>query len=324
MNSAQTTWADTPEPGLPGTPATEPLLVRTVAGLKAAVAAALTAVPGRGNAPRTLALVPTMGALHEGHATLIRHAREESDVVVVTIFVNELQFNDAQDYARYPRTLDADLRLLGGVGADIVFAPEASEVYPDGVPLVALRSGPLGEAFEGAARPGHFDGMLAVVAKLLHYGQPPLSLGLPVEYRAYFGQKDAQQVVLIRRMVKDLAYEVDIRSVPIVRNAQGLALSSRNAFLTGPEAKAALVLYEALSLIRRRAEKHEQLYLEDAVALVGLQPLVRLDYFELVDPDTLAPLAFNCQDTPFTGEGLLLLAAQVGAVRLIDNVPLGT
>lgn len=323
MNSAQGTWSNAPEPGRLETPFTEPLVVRTVIELKAALATALSAVPGRGDDPRNLALVPTMGALHEGHATLIRHAREENDVVVVTIFVNELQFNDAIDFARYPRTLEADLELLGSVGADIVFAPETTEVYPDGVPLVALRSGPLGEAFEGAARPGHFDGMLAVVAKLLHFGQPPLSLGLPVEYRAYFGQKDAQQVVLIRRMVTDLAYEVDIRSVPIVRNAQGLALSSRNAFLTGPEATAALVLHEALTLIRRRAEKHEPLYLEDAVALIGLQPLVRLDYFELVDPDTLAPLAFNCQDTPFTGEALLLLAAQVGAVRLIDNVPLG-
>lgn len=323
MNSAHATWSESTDPARPGGNRTEPLLVRTVAELKTAMAAALTAAPAPANTPRTLALVPTMGALHEGHATLIRQARQENDVVVVTIFVNELQFNDATDFARYPRTLAADLSLLASAGADIVFAPEASEVYPDGVPLVALRSGPLGEAFEGASRPGHFDGMLAVVAKLLHYGQPPLSLGLAVNYSAYFGQKDAQQVVLIRRMVKDLAYEVDIRSVPIVRNAKGLALSSRNAFLTDAEAAAALVLHEALTLIRHRAEKHEPLYLEDAVALIGLQPLVELDYFELVDPQTLAPLAFNCHETPFTGEGLLLLAAQVGAVRLIDNVPLG-
>ncbi len=147
--------------------------------------------------------------------------------------------------------------------------------------------------------------MLAVVAKLLHFAMPPATLGVPVSYRAYFGQKDAQQLV------------------PIIRSAEGLALSSRNQFLTAEQAKAALVIHRALSLVKERAERHEPLYLEDAAGLFEMEPLVELDYFELVDPRTLQELAFNCQDTPFTGEGLLLVAARVGEVRLIDNMPLG-
>lgn len=271
----------------------------------------------------TLGLVPTMGALHSGHESLVSTARAQNDVLVVSIFVNELQFNDAQDFARYPRTLEADVEILARAGADIVFAPEATEVYPDGRPLVRLDSGELGSKFEGASRPGHFDGMLAVVAKLLHFAMPPATLGVPVSYRAYFGQKDAQQLVLINRMVADLNYPVEIRSVPIIRSAEGLALSSRNQFLTGEQAKAALVIHRALVLVKERADRHEPLYLEDAAGLFDMEPLVELDYFELVDPRTLKELAFNCQDTPFTGEGLLLVAAKVGGVRLIDNMTLG-
>ena len=264
-----------------------------------------------------------MGALHSGHESLVATARAQNDVLVVTIFVNELQFNDAQDFARYPRTLQADTEVLARAGADIVFAPDAGEVYPDGRPLIKLDSGTLGSKFEGASRPGHFDGMLAVVAKLLHYAMPPATLGVPVSYRAYFGQKDAQQLVLINRMVADLNYPVEIRSVPIIRSAEGLALSSRNQFLTAEQAEAALVIHRALSLVKERADRHEPLYLEDAAGLFDMEPLVELDYFELVDPRTLQELAFNCQDTPFTGEGLLLVAAKVGEVRLIDNMTLG-
>lgn len=264
-----------------------------------------------------------MGALHSGHESLVSTARSHNDVLVVSIFVNELQFNDAQDFARYPRTLEADVEILARAGADIVFAPEASTVYPDGRPLIKIDSGELGSKFEGASRPGHFDGMLAVVAKLLHFAMPPATLGVPVSYRAYFGQKDAQQLVLINRMVADLNYPVEICSVPIIRSAEGLALSSRNQFLTAEQAKAALVIHRALSLVKERAERHEPLYLEDAAGLFEMEPLVELDYFELVDPRTLQELAFNCQDTPFTGEGLLLVAARVGEVRLIDNMPLG-
>jgi pantoate--beta-alanine ligase len=304
-------------------PTPSPRVVRTVAELKAATRALLEAVPGDPRRTRRLALVPTMGALHAGHGTLVRSARAESDVVVVSLFVNRLQFNDPSDFERYPRTPDDDVALLAGAGADLVFAPEESEVYPDGRPLVTVSSGRLGEKFEGASRPGHFDGVLAVVAKLLHYGAPPAETGVPVRYRAYFGQKDAQQLAIIRRMVSDLAYPVGIAAVPVVRSPRGLALSSRNRFLGTEEAEAALVLSRALFLLKERADAHEPLRVEDAEALIASQPLVRLDYLEVVDPGTLEPLAFNCRETPFTGQALALVAAQVGSVRLIDNMPLG-
>ena len=300
----------------------EPLVVRTARELSAAIADRLARAASAGGTA-TLGLVPTMGALHSGHESLVATARAQNDVLVVSIFVNELQFNDAADFERYPRTLDADVRILARAGADIVFAPEPGEIYPDGRPLVKLDSGALGAKFEGASRPGHFDGMLAVVAKLLHLAMPPASCPVPVRYSAYFGQKDAQQLVLINRMVKDLNYPVEICSVPIIRTAEGLALSSRNQFLTPEQAEAALVIFRAMNMIKVRADRHEPLFLDDAVALFEEEPLVELDYFELVDPNTLQELAFNCRETPFTGEGLLLVAAKVGQVRLIDNTPLG-
>lgn len=299
-----------------------PLLARTVADLRT-LSTRLLEEGAAGGTPRRLALVPTMGALHEGHGHLVRAARAANDVVVVSVFVNPLQFDDPADYERYPRTLDADLELLAAAGADIVFAPEESEVYPDGPPLVRLSSGKLGEKFEGASRPGHFDGMLAVVAQLLHHAAPPPLAAVPIEYNAYFGQKDAQQLAIVRRMVADLAYPVGIHAVPIVRSPEGLALSSRNRFLGAEEAEAALVLSRALFLLRDRARAHEPLMVDEAEALIASQPLVDLDYLEVVDPDTLEPLAFNCRETPFTGTALVLVAARVGDVRLIDNMPLG-
>lgn len=285
-------------------------------------------------------LVPTMGALHEGHARLARTAVEQNDVVVASIFVNPLQFGDAVDLDRYPRTLDADLALLDAEGVDLAFAPSVEEVYPGGEPLVRVTAGPLGEKWEGASRPGHFDGALTVVAKLLHYAIPGAGLpaagavvlgavvsgpggGLPA-YRAYFGQKDAQQLALVRRMVADLNFPVEIVGVPTVRSADGLALSSRNRFLSGEEREAALVLSRALSLLEERANAHEPLDLDSAQALVASQPLVEPDYFEVVDPRTLEPLAENCRETPFRGEGLAIIAARVGPVRLIDNVLLSS
>ncbi|MDQ0823185.1 pantoate--beta-alanine ligase [Arthrobacter sp. V4I6] len=268
-------------------------------------------------------LVPTMGALHEGHAQLARTAVGQNDVVVASIFVNPLQFGEAVDLERYPRTLEADLALLDAEGVDLVFAPGVEEVYPDGEPMVRVTAGPLAGKWEGASRPGHFDGALTVVAKLLHYGMPGACSGgaLPA-YRAYFGQKDAQQLALVRRMVADLNFPVEIVPVPTVRSADGLALSSRNRFLSAEESEAALVLSRALRLVEDRANAHEPLDLESAQALVESQPLVQLDYFEVVDPLTLEPLAENCKDTPFRGQGLALIAARVGPVRLIDNVPL--
>ncbi|MCU1565619.1 MAG: pantoate--beta-alanine ligase [Pseudarthrobacter sp.] len=306
-------------------------LVTTVADLHAQSARLFTEKSGTSQG-----LVPTMGALHEGHAALARTAVEQNDVVVATIFVNPLQFGDATDLDRYPRTLDADLALLEAQGVDLAFAPSVEEVYPGGEPLVRVTSGRLGEKWEGAARPGHFDGALTVVAKLLHYGIPGAGLpagqgargdgapgGLP-SYRAYFGQKDAQQLALVRRMVADLNFPVDIVGVPTVRSADGLALSSRNRFLSDDEREAALVLSRALRLLEERAKAREPLDLESAQAMVESQPLLALDYFDVVDPDTLEPLAENCRETPFRGEALALIAAKVGPVRLIDNMPLSS
>ncbi|PNH82338.1 pantoate--beta-alanine ligase [Arthrobacter sp. AFG20] len=283
----------------------------------------------------SLGLVPTMGALHAGHGRLARAAAEQNDVVVASIFVNPLQFGEAQDLDRYPRTLEADVALLEEQGVDLVFAPSVEEMYPGGQPMVRITSGPLGEKWEGASRPGHFDGALTVVAKLLHLGIPGTGLpggrafvagsggGLPA-YRAYFGQKDAQQLALVRRMVADLNFPVEIVAVPTARDADGLALSSRNRFLSGEEREAALVLSRALRLIEERANANEPLDVGSARALIESQPLVRLDYLDVVDPVALEPLAENCHETPFRGEGLALVAAKVGAVRLIDNVPLSS
>ncbi|WAH98650.1 pantoate--beta-alanine ligase [Arthrobacter sp. MMS18-M83] len=296
-------------------------LVTTAAELRAESARLLAEKRGSSQG-----LVPTMGALHTGHAALARTAVEQNDVVVASIFVNPLQFGEAADLERYPRTLDADMALLDAEGVDLVFAPSVDEVYPGGEPLVRVTSGPLGEKWEGASRPGHFDGALTVVAKLLHYGLPggPAVDGGAAAYRAYFGQKDAQQLALVKRMVADLSFPVEIVAVPTVRNAEGLALSSRNRFLSEEEQEAALVLSRALRLLESRALANEPLGLDSAVALVESQPLVRLDYFDVVDPRTLEPLAENCKDTPFRGEGLAIIAAKVGPVRLIDNVPLSS
>ena len=296
-------------------------LVTTAAQLRAASARLLAQKGGTSQG-----LVPTMGALHEGHAQLARTAVAQNDVVVASIFVNPLQFGEAADLDRYPRTLDADLALLDAEGVDLAFAPGVEEVYPGGAPLVRITAGPLGDKWEGASRPGHFDGALTVVAKLLHYGIPGAGVpggGQPA-YRAYFGQKDAQQLALVQRMVADLNFPVEIVPVPIVRSADGLALSSRNRFLSEDQREAALVLSRALRLIEDRAAAHEPLDIESAQALVRSQPLVELDYFEVVDPRTLEPLAENCRETPFRGEALAIIAAKVGPVRLIDNVPLNS
>ncbi|HEY9373642.1 pantoate--beta-alanine ligase, partial [Streptomyces sp.] len=208
--------------------------VRTAAELRAQGAAG----------PR--AVVMTMGALHDGHATLIRTARAHvgpEGHVTVTVFVNPLQFGAGEDLDRYPRTLDADLKVAEDAGADAVFAPSVDEVYPGGEPQVRITAGPMGELLEGASRPGHFDGMLTVVAKLLHLTRPDV---------AFFGQKDAQQLALIRRMVRDLNFPAEIVGVPTVREADGLALSSRNRYLSPAERRTALALSRALFAARDR------------------------------------------------------------------------
>ena len=253
-------------------------------------------------------LVPTMGYLHEGHLSLIRRARAECDRVVVSVFVNPLQFGPSEDFARYPRDLERDRALAESAGADLLFHPEAREMYPGGEPVVFVDVGDLARRWEGAARPGHFRGVVTVVAKLFNLVQPG---------RAYFGQKDAQQAVIIRRMVADLNFPVEIVIGPTVREADGLAMSSRNVYLDPDQRRAATVLYRALQAARRELEAGER----DGAALVAAmervlagEPLARPEYAAVVSADTLEPL-----DRVTAGEVLLILAARVGDTRLIDN-----
>jgi len=276
--------------------------VRTVTALRSALA------PHRA-AGASIALVPTMGALHEGHLSLIRHARRSCDVVVVSLFVNPSQFNEAADLERYPRDERADAELAAQAGADLLFAPAVGEVYPPGFATSVEVHG-LGERLEGAVRGSeHFRGVATVVTKLLCMAMPDV---------ACFGQKDAQQVLLVRRLVADLNLPVRIEVRPTVRDAEGLALSSRNALLSQAERARALALPAALSAARGRAAAGER----DARCLVQAAEHelssrgVRPDYVELVDPDTFSPLDV------LDGPGLLVLAARVGRVRLIDNAML--
>jgi pantoate--beta-alanine ligase len=273
----------------------------------------------RGDRTRRRAVVMTMGALHDGHAALVRAARETVGAhgqVLVTVFVNPLQFGAGEDLDRYPRTLDADLRVAAQAGADVVFAPALEEVYPGGEPHVRVAAGPMGEVLEGAFRPGHFDGMLTVVAKLLHLTEPDL---------AFYGRKDAQQLALIRRMVRDLNFPVEIVGVPTVREPDGLALSSRNRYLAPQERRAALGLSRALFAARDAvaagggAEKvyaAAQAVLSEAAA--GTPP-VDVDYLALVDPEDFADVLLR---DDFAGDAILAVAARVGTTRLIDNLPL--
>jgi pantoate--beta-alanine ligase len=253
----------------------------------------------------TVGVVMTMGALHEGHRELIRVARRRCDVIVVTVFLNPLQFGPGEDLSRYPRTLDADVALCAAEDVDVVFAPSVEEVYPGGQPQVRVSAGPLGDVLEGASRPGHFDGVLTVVAKLLHITAPDL---------AYFGQKDAQQLLLIRRMVADLDLPVEVVAVPTVREAGGLALSSRNGYLTDADREVALTLSRALRAGADAAGRGPAAVRRAAGAALDAQPGLGVDYLALVDPATLADVPED-----FTGEALLAVAAKVGATRLIDN-----
>ncbi|MEV5137931.1 pantoate--beta-alanine ligase [Streptomyces syringium] len=261
------------------------------------------------------AVVMTMGALHEGHATLIRSARElvgPAGQVVVTVFVNPLQFGAGEDLDRYPRTLDADVELAGRAGADAVFAPTVEEVYPGGEPQVRITAGPMGERLEGASRPGHFDGMLTVVAKLLHLTGPDVAL---------FGQKDAQQLALIRRMARDLNFPVEIVGVPTVREDDHLALSSRNRYLSEADRATALELSRALLTGAEAVEAGPAAVRDAARAVLDRaarsQPPLLLDYLALVDPSDFTEVPDD-----HTGEAVLAVAARVGTTRLIDNIPL--
>ena len=255
-----------------------------------------------------VALVPTMGALHEGHASLLHQARSltgPGDAVVASVFVNPLQFGAGEDLDRYPRTLDADLAVCADAGVDVVFVPSVDEVYPGGDPQVTLDPGPLGTVLEGGARPTHFRGVLTVVAKLFGLVRPDVAL---------FGQKDYQQLVLVRRMVADLCMGVEVVGGETVREPDGLALSSRNRYLS-PEARGhALALSATLRAGAAAAATGADGVRRSALAVLEADPEVEVDYLELTDPD-LGP-------APREGEARLLVAARVGSTRLLDNVAL--
>ena len=253
-----------------------------------------------------LGFVPTMGALHEGHLSLARRARSECDAVVASIFVNPLQFAPGEDFAKYPRTFEQDCRLLEAEGVDVLFAPDAAEMYPDGSVTTVTVAG-VGDRLDGASRPGHFTGVATVVAKLFHVVGPT---------RAYFGQKDAAQLAVLRQMVQDLNFDVELVGCAIVRDTDGLALSSRNEYLSAAERKQALVLHEVLLRLERMIAGGER----QSTALVrkGIETLnavagVRVDYLAIVDAKTLLPVA-----SVETGT-LVAVAAHVGSTRLIDN-----
>jgi len=258
---------------------------------------------------KRLGLVPTMGALHDGHLSLVRAAKSKCDVVVVSIFVNPTQFGPNEDFAKYPRSFERDCALLEKENVDVVFAPSVEEMYPPGAVTYVTVEG-LSEKLCGKSRPGHFRGVTTVVAKLFHIVEPDV---------AFFGQKDAAQVAIIRRMVRDLNFPVEIVACPIVREADGLALSSRNAYLDPGQRKSALVLFGSLIHAQEMFARGER----DATKLLAVgretfrkEPAVRLDYFEIVNPDTLDPL------TQISKPALVAVAAFVGTTRLIDNVML--
>jgi pantoate--beta-alanine ligase len=260
----------------------------------------------------TVALVPTMGALHEGHASLLRLARQRAGggPVVASIFVNPLQFTPGEDLQRYPRTLDADLEVCGRQGVDVVFAPSLGEVYPDGEPLVTVEPGPLASELEGASRPGHFRGVLTVVAKLFGLTRPDL---------AVFGEKDYQQLVLVGRMSRDLALGVDVVGAPTVRDADGLALSSRNRFLDADARSRATVLWRALGAAQDSASNGVEAAYAAALRELETEPQVEVDYLAIRAPD-LAELDELVEGGPTVAR--VLVAGRIGGTRLIDNLPL--
>jgi pantoate--beta-alanine ligase len=275
-------------------------IVRTIAEVRAAVRALRTE-------KGSLGFVPTMGALHAGHCSLVRAARARCGAVAVSIFVNPTQFGPAEDFSRYPRTFEADCKILQAEQADLLFAPDVETMYPADASTVVRVEG-LRDRLDSASRPGHFDGVATVVAKLFHIVQPDA---------AFFGQKDAAQVAVLRRMVRDLNLPVEIAGCPTVREADGLAMSSRNRYLSPEERRQALVLWRALQAAQALAQKGEQqaARLLDAMrAVFASEPAVRIDYFTVADPDTLLPVQ------QVRAGALLAVAAHVGGTRLIDNI----
>jgi pantoate--beta-alanine ligase len=276
------------------------MLARTRAGLAAA----------RRGLGSPVVLVPTMGALHDGHRALLRHGKGlagRDGSLLVSVFVNPLQFGAGEDFDRYPRTLDEDVTVCAEEGADVVFAPGRAQMYP-GPQLVTVDSGPMGEVLEGAFRPGFFGGVLTVVLKLFEMVRPDA---------AVFGEKDAQQLALVRRMNEDFVLGIEIAGVPTVRDPDGLAISSRNKFLSAAERRTALSLSAALRAGHAAAAEGPAGVLKAAGQVLEAAPDLRLDYLALVDPATFEPV-----DDGASGSALLLVAARVGTTRLIDNMPL--
>jgi pantoate--beta-alanine ligase len=256
---------------------------------------------------KTVGLVPTMGALHEGHLALVRAAKTQCDLVVVSIFVNPIQFGPSEDLAKYPRDFERDRELLQQEGVDFIFAPSVDEMYPVGaVTYVTVES--LSDKLCGRSRPGHFRGVTTVVSKLFNIIEPD---------RAFFGQKDAAQSTIIRRMVRDLNIPVQVVICPIVREPDGLAMSSRNAYLDSQQRESALTLYRSLMTVQElfdQGESRVEVLIEAGKQAFEQEPSVRLDYFEIVDPDTLDPV------DDLSHGGLVAVAAFVGKARLIDNI----
>lgn len=256
---------------------------------------------------KTIGLVPTMGCFHEGHLSLMRRARADNDVVVVSLFVNPIQFAQGEDFERYPRDLQGDLGQAAGVGIDLIFAPSAESIYPNGfqtfVEVTALTEG-----LCGASRPGHFRGVCTVVTKLFNLIRP---------HRAYFGQKDYQQSLVVRRLVADLNLDLEVVVLPTVRESDGLAMSSRNVRLAPEERRAASVLYRALRLSEARiraGERNAKAIIDEMRTMIEAEPLARIDYVALCDPETLKPL------DRIEGPALAALAVRLGETRLIDNL----
>ena len=257
----------------------------------------------------SVGFVPTMGFLHEGHMALVKRAKAENSAVIVSIYVNPAQFGPKEDFGAYPRDLDRDLELLRKEGTDIVFVPSDDEMYPhEFSSWVDVEK--VAERLEGASRPGHFRGVATIVAKLFNIVQPT---------RAYFGQKDAQQVVVIKRMVADLSMNLEVVIVPTVRENDGLAMSSRNVYLSPRERQAATILFKALTLarqLRKGGEKDAEKNRGQMTALIGREPLAQIDYVSIADAETLEELGLI--DRP----AVVSLAVRIGKTRLIDNMPL--
>ena len=275
-----------------------PVVVETIPGIRSELQALRAA-------GKTVALVPTLGALHEGHLAHVARARELADVVVVSIFVNPLQFGANEDLEKYPRDLDGDLARLAPFDVEYVFAPTAAEMYPDGGTQVKVTGGPVASLLEGRSRPGHFDGVLTVVAKFLQIVQPNV---------VTFGQKDAQQLFLVQRMVRDLDIPVKVEVIETVREADGVAMSSRNRYLGPNERKAAQALSRAIEAAQSASDRGIDTVLAAAQSVLMDEKLVTLDYLKVVDPKTFLPV-----DDGYRGPARVLIAAKVGPARLIDN-----